>query len=300
MAISTYFSFRAKRLSWIALFSLGLTYLALVFGFLVIPPPAKVQSSPKVFGIGLSRTGTTSLTLGLEKLGYRPYHALPKLVSIDEKYKLTRESDFSLATLNEHWANSLDALTDIQVTVVYRVLAERYPDARFILTRRNSKQWGESMLKFCKKMESSLMLSQALYDIGLWNQPADGLFVSVYGEWRNHTKEKWEEIYNELETTVIEYFEKEAHESGRPNRLLQIDLTNDSNKTAFQRLASFLGRKGREFSESTVPKGEVIHHMFTTQVLLQIENLIMHLSNLTWVELYEQVAQASAFLFSFK
>jgi hypothetical protein len=77
------------------------------------------RGAAKVFGIGLSRTGTTSLTRALELLGYRA------------KHYPTAESHF----------DEYDALTDTPVTVRWRELDERYPDARFILTVRAMEPW---------------------------------------------------------------------------------------------------------------------------------------------------------------
>jgi len=76
----------------------------------------------KIFGIGLSRTGTTSLTLALARLGIHSYH-----------FPRTREIIESVA-----------AVTDSTVAAWYRDLDALYPGSKFILTLRNLEDWLDS------------------------------------------------------------------------------------------------------------------------------------------------------------
>ena len=84
----------------------------------------------RVFGIGLSRTGTTSLAGALERLGYRTIHFPdpgPMLAG-----------DFSGFDL-------LDAATDTSVTAFFPLLDQRYPGSRFVLTVREMEAWLASV-----------------------------------------------------------------------------------------------------------------------------------------------------------
>ena len=72
----------------------------------------------KVFGIGLMRTGTTSLAEALRLLGFDAIHA-------------TCEADIHLH----------EAATDTPVACRFRQLDGRYPDAKFILTVREANDW---------------------------------------------------------------------------------------------------------------------------------------------------------------
>jgi hypothetical protein len=84
----------------------------------------------KVFGIGLSRTGTTSLAAALHRLGYRTVHFPdpgPLLVG-----------DFSVF-------DAVDAATDTPVTALFPLLDQRYPGSRFVLTVREIDGWLESV-----------------------------------------------------------------------------------------------------------------------------------------------------------
>lgn len=73
----------------------------------------------KVFGIGLGKTGTTSLCMALAKLGYKTIH-LPQSVELLENY---------------------DAAADISVAIAFRELDWRYPQAKFVLTLRPVAEW---------------------------------------------------------------------------------------------------------------------------------------------------------------
>ncbi|MEW6405157.1 MAG: sulfotransferase family protein [Chloroflexota bacterium] len=83
-----------------------------------------MEHKGKVFGIGLSKTGTTSLASALEMLGYKSIHAR----SADE--------------IETH-----EASTDVPVAARYRQLDKLYPGSRFILTVRDVDSWVESCRK---------------------------------------------------------------------------------------------------------------------------------------------------------
>jgi hypothetical protein len=78
--------------------------------------------SRKVFGIGLSRTGTTSLTFALSQLGLHAHH-FPRSQEVIE-----------LA----------DAVTDTPVAASFRQLDAEYPGSKFILTLRDLASWLDS------------------------------------------------------------------------------------------------------------------------------------------------------------
>jgi sulfotransferase family protein len=76
-----------------------------------------------VWGIGLTRTGTTSLNRALELLGYRAVH---------------------YPTLSQLLHEPLEAATDEPVAVTYKYLDFLYPDSKFILTDRDEDDWIRS------------------------------------------------------------------------------------------------------------------------------------------------------------
>lgn len=92
----------------------------------------------KIFGVGLSRTGTTTLTSMLQTLGYRSVH-WPCSESVSQ--------DILSGNLKLKIFDEFDAIIDCSVIIVaYRRLASLYPNAKFILTvRKNREDWLRSV-----------------------------------------------------------------------------------------------------------------------------------------------------------
>jgi hypothetical protein len=92
----------------------------------------------KVFGVGLNKTGTTSLAAGLRRLGFR--HFFKPLALL----KAWREGDAQ--TVFEA-VEAHDSFEDWPFPLMAGTLLERYGDqARFVLTERSSPQaWLESL-----------------------------------------------------------------------------------------------------------------------------------------------------------
>tara|TARA_R110000824_G_scaffold393848_1_gene593250 strand:+ start:62 stop:613 length:552 start_codon:yes stop_codon:yes gene_type:complete len=80
----------------------------------------------KVFGIGLSRTGTTSLHEAFKILGLHSYHYPQHFESI-----LTS-----------------DAAVDVTVAMSYKILDVFFPGSKFVYTVRGIEKWVESMQKY--------------------------------------------------------------------------------------------------------------------------------------------------------
>ena len=91
---------------------------------------------PKIFAIGLSRTGTLSLTRALKLLGIKAKHYPNDPVTRRE----LKGGTYRLTILNEY-----RALTDIPVAPYYPQLDEVYPGSKFILTTRPTDAWLESV-----------------------------------------------------------------------------------------------------------------------------------------------------------
>jgi GT2 family glycosyltransferase/glycosyltransferase involved in cell wall biosynthesis len=92
---------------------------------------------PRVFGIGLNKTGTTSLHQALRVLGYDSLHwggpALRRFIETS-----LAEGAPLLSRLDPH----LDAFSDIQVlSEHYELLDTQYPGSRFVLTVRPLDDW---------------------------------------------------------------------------------------------------------------------------------------------------------------
>lgn len=87
------------------------------------------QASRKIFCVGLCRTGTTSLHEAFQAFGLRSKHFPHRL--IDDPFG---------AELGE-----AEAFSDLPIPLYFREYAERFVDARFILTTRSEESWLRSM-----------------------------------------------------------------------------------------------------------------------------------------------------------
>lgn len=95
---------------------------------------------PKIFCIGLSRTGTTTFNAVMSELGFLARSG-PSGLGL-RLHELDRFDDIC-AIIDKY-----DCLCDLPYPLLYRRLADRYPDSMFILTTRSSENtWLESLRK---------------------------------------------------------------------------------------------------------------------------------------------------------
>jgi hypothetical protein len=174
--------------------------------------PSEYSNTPgtsKIFGIGLSKTGTTSLFYALGLLGYR---------SITYRHIRRRgidrwlDGDFSVDYLSD-----IDAATDLPLGSFYRNLDLAYPGSKFILTTREKSGWLKSVER------------------QFTNNPDPGEFgkftrIAAYGH-RIFNSEEFSYRYDEHFKSVTQYFKN------RDSDLLILDISVDHK---WQRLLKFL------------------------------------------------------------
>ncbi len=98
----------------------------------------------KVIGAGLPRTGTLSLKLALEQLGFGPCHHMSEIFPHPEQATLWAGK---LSGEPLDWDDVLDgynSATDAPSCFVYKELMARYPDAKVILSIRSAESWWSS------------------------------------------------------------------------------------------------------------------------------------------------------------
>lgn len=169
--------------------------------------------SPKVFGIGLSRTGTTSLTRALEVLGYRAQH-YPRIASE------VAEARYDLAVLEE-----VDALTDTPVAAIWPHLDARYPGSKFILTVRDKDAWLDSCERYFAIKEAAETGTEKEEELRFY-------FLVVYG-CGGFNRERFSWVYDAHRRNV------EHHFRDRPGDLLVFDVAAGG---GWEELCPFLGK----------------------------------------------------------
>lgn len=96
-----------------------------------------MDSSRKTFGIGLNKTGTTTLGICLSELGFK--HSSFSLDLLEKVYIGKLDDIFKI--VDQH-----DSFEDWPYPLVYQLLDQRYPRSRFILTRRScAETWLRSL-----------------------------------------------------------------------------------------------------------------------------------------------------------
>lgn len=95
----------------------------------------------KVFGVGFHRSGTTTLQTALEELGYR-------VIGMRENdWKAFEGGDLdTIATT----VGSFDGFRDMPWPLLYEWLYKNVPNAKFILTYRETNSWIKSCQNFYK------------------------------------------------------------------------------------------------------------------------------------------------------
>jgi hypothetical protein len=108
-----------------------------------LPKPSP-EDRELVFAVGMHRTGTRSLSLYLEELGFRSLH-WPWWCEADLRKNL--DSDDRIMEVLEPLFYQYDCFSDVPFPGLYKILDQRFPRSRFILTCRDPEGWWQSVVK---------------------------------------------------------------------------------------------------------------------------------------------------------
>ncbi len=236
---------------WIIVSSLVIFWVLLVDGVLAIQPPGP-RKLQKVFVIGLSRTGTTSLNAALNALGWRSYHFSRHLVRFESE--LAGASP--VPKLNPAGAAAFDGFSDISVDLVFEELASAYPEARFVYSTRKAELWGPAMFQF---VQQHRWLFQR-------HSVANRFFATLYGSsWASLSAEEYTQFYHAYDRRVRAFF------ATRANRLLELDV---SSTNPWGRLFEFLGLSPDSVPCTPFPHRYVFGYSFLDQPRDQVYDLV--------------------------
>lgn len=99
----------------------------------------------EVIGTGFGRTGTLTLKTALERLGFGPCHHMTEVIAHPEQIPFWNRAADGEAVDWEKVYGGYRATVDWPGCHFYAQLAERYPDAKVILSRRDPERWFKSM-----------------------------------------------------------------------------------------------------------------------------------------------------------
>ncbi len=167
----------------------------------------------KVLGVGMGKTGTTTLCVCLRKLGYRH---LTWRRGTYERLLLERDTAEMHRLMDEY-----DSFDDSPWCSLYREMDERYPDAKYVLTRRRSPEaWFGSLVSHHARSTEGHLANPAvpLHKYGTTRPLEDpARTMAVY---ENHNR------------AVREYF------ADRPGKLLEVCWEEGD---GWKELCGFLG-----------------------------------------------------------
>jgi hypothetical protein len=138
-----------------------------------------LKNTMEVYGIGLPRTGTTSLSFALEILGFDSHHHC--VINNSDN-----ESNSTIMVNNGFYKN-------------YRELFTNNPDSKFILTVRNPQEWETSMSSKQHLIEGKVPnITEYNSEIIRFFEENDGnlLILNIFEE---NNKDIWSKLCNFLD-----------------------------------------------------------------------------------------------------
>jgi len=173
--------------------------------------------SPKVFGIGLSRTATTSLHHALTILNYRAIHW---------------NNPYTRGAISRDDLFFFDAFSDAVVAYQFELLYHTFPNAKFIYTDRSMDSWVNSISRHYKEhhnIDNPQALRAQVFKLRL-NLIPGWAEANLYC---HHSS--WEEPYVHHHERVKKFFRDKPKE-----RFLQLRICEGE---GWERLSPFLGRE---------------------------------------------------------
>lgn len=169
------------------------------------PTPIAINPVPtRIFGIGMHKTGTTSLNRALETLGFDSAHwknaHWAKAIWLEMKV-LNRS-----LTLEQNYA-----LCDLPITVMFKELDQAYPGSKFILTTRDEISWLRSASNHWARPTNKYRV--------LWDTDPFTHFIhkEIYGR-KTFDALTFLERFRRHNNEVLDYFQN------RPDDLLVMDV----------------------------------------------------------------------------
>jgi hypothetical protein len=160
------------------------------------------NAEPKIFGIGLSKTATTSLDRALNELGIKSIHF---------PHDPTTYRELSCGTYQLTILERFRAATDISVSPFYAQLDKAYPNSKFILTIRDVDAWLQSI-----REHFEFMWQWAAHDRH-FHKFVEFITACVYGA-HYFQRDRFVYVYRQHLKNVHEYF------ANRRDDLLTVDI----------------------------------------------------------------------------
>ena len=207
----------------------------------------------EVIGAGFGRTGTMSLKVALEKLGFGPCYHMTEVFANPQHVEL-----WEAAARGEplDWGEvfrDYRATVDWPAAAFYEELLERYPGAKVILTVRDPERWYESArstIYNVQNVASSPVFSLAALFVPRLRHLRRAALMAANLVWNRTFDGRFEDRIHAIE--VFERWNEEAKERVPPDNLLVYEV-----KEGWEPLCEFLG--------VDVPKDKPFPHLYDAE-----------------------------------
>jgi hypothetical protein len=176
---------------------------------------SKARVQQKVFGLGLSKTGTTSLAAALNSLGIKTIH----FPHDEQTYRELTSGQYRLSILEEY-----DGAVDNPIAPYYAQLDKVYPGSKFILTVRDKDSWLRSSERHWRIKTEEKRRKGELDKFVQFNHAV--VFGTI-----DFNPDRFSWVYDTHERNVRQYF------ADRPDDLLILDICGGN---GWEKLCGFL------------------------------------------------------------
>jgi hypothetical protein len=172
----------------------------------------------RIFGIGMQKTGTSSLHAAFQILGFDSFHW-----GRGEAPRMWHEMNAAgrSSTLEQHYA-----LSDNPIPVMFEKLDRAYPGSKFILTIRDEASWLSSVERLWDHRYNPTRWMWDVYPF------SNTIHAAMYGQ-KDFDADVFLARYRRHNAEVMEYFAE------RPDDLLVMDMEAPSCK--WEQICGFLG-----------------------------------------------------------
>jgi hypothetical protein len=203
----------------------------------------------EVIGAGFGRTGTMSLKVALEELGFGPCYHMTEVFANPEHIESWKAAARGEPLDWDEVFRDYRATVDWPAAAFYEELMERYPDAKVILTVRDSERWYQSArttIYGIQKTATSPPFSLGALFLPRMKRMKRAALMAADLAWEDMFDGKFEDRRHAIE--VFERWNEEVKERVPPDKLLVYEV-----KEGWGSLCEFL--------EVEVPKDKPFPHL---------------------------------------
>ena len=170
----------------------------------------------KVIGVGGPRTGTASLKVALESLGFGKCYHMEWLFNHHEQVKNWHELFDTGKTNFDTLFEGFSSTVDFPGFLNYKVLLDKYPEAKVILNDRDPEEWYDSSLNTVysatpQTIGQKLNLMMKMIKSSRFRKIAKSFMLVEKYLWKQHYKDQFKnkdlaiKIYKDFNHEIINY-----------------------------------------------------------------------------------------------